>query len=149
MKEERLKIDFGSGYHPKEGYKTCDITFAPFLDYVYDRKTNLILGCKENSVDEFYLKNVLHHANIRKVSECLYRYLKKDGIITIIEPLPEKYESNRCLDIYWYRYIYPRYEISIPPYKREDYVEIFLNYFDIVHHETNEIYDFYTFKKRS
>ena len=148
IKKRKLKIDFGSGYHPKSGYKTCDITFAPYLDYVYDRDTNTILGCKENSVDEFYLKNVLHHADIKMVSECLFRYLKNEGIITVIEPLPEKYESNRCLDIYWYRYIYPRYEYSIPSYNRQDYVSVFLDVFEIVSHTSNEIYDNYTFKKR-
>ena len=130
IKKRKLNIDFGSGYHPKSGYKTCDITFAPYLDYVYDRDTNTILGCKENSVDEFYLKNVLHHADIKMVSECLFRYLKNEGIITVIEPLPEKYEY------------------SIPSYNRQDYVSVFLDVFEIVSHTSNEIYDIYTFKKR-
>lgn len=143
-----IKIDFGSGYNPKEGYKTCDITYSPYLDYVYDRKTNKIIDLEENSVSEFYLKNVLHHCNIEKVAECLFQYLKQNGIITIIEPLPEKYESNRCLDIYWYRYIYPRYEYTIPPLKREDYVNIFLKYFCIKSHTKTKIYDIYKFEKR-
>ncbi len=146
MKE--IKIDFGSGYNPKEGYLTCDITYSPYLDYVYDIENNKILGLEEKSVDEFYLKNVLHHSDIEAVAKCLFQYLKRDGIITIIEPLPEKYDSNRCLDIYWYRYIYPRYEYKIPPFHREDYVKIFKKYFKIESHTTNEIYDIYTFKKR-
>lgn len=28
-----LKIDFGSGYNPYPGYKTCDITQGPYLDF--------------------------------------------------------------------------------------------------------------------
>ena len=35
-----LKIDFGSGYSPRKGYSTCDITYSPFLDYVYDIQLN-------------------------------------------------------------------------------------------------------------
>lgn len=143
-----IRIDFGSGYNPKKGYSICDITYSPYLDYVYDLETNQIIGLEENSVDEFYLKNVLHHSNIEAVAKCLFYYLKQDGFITVIEPLPEKYESNRCLDIYWYRYIYPRYEYSIPPIVREDYVKIFAKYLEIDSHTTNEIYDIYTFKKR-
>lgn len=143
-----IKIDFGSGYNPKEGYSTCDITYSPYLDYVYDIKTNKIFDLKENSVDEFYLKNVLHHSNIEAISECLFYYLKQNGFITVIEPLPEKYDSNRSLDIYWYRYIYPRYEYTIPPFHREDYVNIFLKHFKIESHKITEIYDIYTFKKR-
>lgn len=143
-----IRIDFGSGYNPKDGYSICDITYSPQLDYVYDLETNQIIGLEENSVDEFYLKNVLHHSNIEAVAKCLFYYLKQDGFITVIEPLPEKYESNRCLDIYWYRYIYPRYEYSIPPIVREDYVKIFAKYFEIDSHTTNEIYDIYIFKKR-
>ena len=41
-----LKIDFGSGYNPRKGYKTCDITYSPFLDYVYDIHKNKIIPPK-------------------------------------------------------------------------------------------------------
>ena len=67
---KRLRIDFGSGHNPKEGYKTCDITFAPNLDYAYDKEANLIIDLEEASVDEFYAKNVLHHSNIERVAIC-------------------------------------------------------------------------------
>lgn len=143
-----IKIDFGSGYNPQKGYSTCDITFAPYLDYVYDIQTNKILNLSENTVSEFRLKNVLHHCdNIKNISECLHKYLEKDGIIKIIEPLPEKYNSNRSLDIFWYRYIYPRYEIMIPPINRIDYVKIFSEYFELIQHNSDDIYDYYIFKK--
>lgn len=144
-----MKIDFGSGYNPEKGYLTCDMTYSPALDYVYDIQSNEILYCEENSVTEFRLKNVLHHCkNIQRISECLYRYLKENGVVRIIEPRPEKYDSNRSLDIFWYRYIYPRYEIFIPPVKRVDYVSIFSGKFEIVSHDTDENYDYYVFHKK-
>ena len=75
MKKSELKIDFGSGYSPKKGYKTCDITYAPYLNFVYDRENNTIIGCEENSVDEFYLRNVVHHLpNLTNTFQCLKKY---------------------------------------------------------------------------
>lgn len=144
-----LKIDFGSGYNPKKGYKTCDITYAPYLDYVYDKNLNIILNLKEKSVDIFRLKNVLHHCDIEKVIICLKKYLRDDGKIEIIEPQKKFYEANRCLDIYWYRYIYPRYEISIPSKTRIDYISICLKYFDIEKHFKYDVYDSYILKNKN
>ena len=144
-----LKIDFGSGYNPEKGYKTCDFTYSPFLDYAYNRSDNKIYDLEEKSVDIFRLKNVLHHCDIEKVVKCLSNYLKDDGEIIIIEPNKENYSSNRGLDILWYRYIYPRYEIPIPPVKRFNYVEEFIkNNFYVFSVEKSEIYDTYIFKKK-
>lgn len=56
----KLCIDFGSGYNPKAGYKTCDITTFPQLDFQYDGKDEIV-GLREKSVDVFYLRNVVHH----------------------------------------------------------------------------------------
>lgn len=110
--QQLLKIDFGSGYAPHSGYKTCDVTYLPQLDYVYDQEENLILGCKENTVDEFYLRNVVHHLpDIHKTFSCLARYLKKEGILQIIDCRKEYYKQNVILDILWYRYVIPRYEV--------------------------------------
>ena len=36
-----LKIDFGSGYNPNKEYKTCDITGAQILNYLYDKKDTI------------------------------------------------------------------------------------------------------------
>lgn len=143
-----LKIDFGSGYNPYKNYKTCDITYSPCLDYVYDVNINKILGLKKNSVNIFRLKNVLHHTNINLIAQCLYKYLKQNGKVIIIEPKEKYYDSNRCLDIFWYRYIYPRYEISIPPCKRINYIKIFDSYnFKFYKYFDTGIYDTYILKK--
>lgn len=119
-----LKIDFGSGYNPNKEYKLCDITYLPNLDYVYDQRENIILGCEENTVDEFYLRNVVHHLpDMRKTFSCLARYLKKKGIIKIIDCRREFYKQNVILDILWYRYVIPRYEVWFSNHYR-DYFSI-------------------------
>lgn len=118
-----LKIDFGSGYNPYPGYKTCDITASPFLDFFYDGKE--IVGCKENSVTEFYLRNVVHHIqNLEEVFAMLQLYLKKNGTIKIIEARKDYYKQNVILDIIWYRYVIPRREIWFSTFYR--------NYFEIL-----------------
>lgn len=125
MKKELLKIDFGSGYNPNKEYKLCDITFLPNLDYAYDIEKNVIIGCCENSVDEFYLRNVVHHIkDLSYTFTCLYRYLKKDGVLKIIDVREEFYKQNLILDIIWYRYVIPRYEIWFSNKYR--------NYFDVL-----------------
>ncbi len=121
---ESLKIDFGSGYNHKEGYKSCDITFLPNLDYVYDEENDKILYLKEESVDEFYLRNVVHHLkNMQKTFKCLDKYLKKGGIIQIIDVRKEFYNENVFLDKLWYRGIIPREEIWFSENYR-DYIDL-------------------------
>ncbi len=109
---KKLKIDFGSGYNPNKDYKVCDITNLPNLDYVYDQENNEILGCYENTVDEFYLRNVVHHLpNMERTFKCLFKYLKDNGEIKIIDVRKEYFKQNVILDILWYRYVIPRYEV--------------------------------------
>lgn len=43
----KLCIDFGSGYNPKAGYKTCDVTTFPQLNFQYDGKDEIV-GLREN-----------------------------------------------------------------------------------------------------
>lgn len=107
-----LKIDFGSGYNPNKGYKTCDITYSPTLDYVYDIKKQTILELEENTVDEFYLKNVVHHIKELEVTFLvLKKYLKKGGKLHIIDANEKYFKQNVILDILWYRWLIPQQEI--------------------------------------
>lgn len=109
---EKLKIDFGSGYNPNSDYKICDITYLPNLDYVYNQDDNVIVGCEYCSVDEFYLRNVVHHLlDMKKTFSCLIKYLKTNGEIKIIDVRKEYFKQNLILDILWYRYVIPRYEV--------------------------------------
>lgn len=120
----KLKIDFGSGYNPNKDYKVCDITWLPNLDYVYDQENNVILGCESTSVDEFYLRNVVHHIpDLKKTFKCLLSYLKDDGEIKIIDVRKNFYKQNVILDILWYRYVIPRYEVWFSKHYR-DYFKI-------------------------
>ena len=60
---QSLFIDYGSGYNPKKGYKTCDFTTNPCLDYnvidykIYNKDGEL----PHKSVSIFRLRNVIHH----------------------------------------------------------------------------------------
>lgn len=103
-----LKIDFSSGYNPKEDYKTCDFTDSPSLDF--QAKNNKIfsrmgeISC--NSVDEIYCRNVIHHIrNFSDLFNNFYKYLKKNGILKIIDCRKEYYYSNFFMDRLWYRFI--------------------------------------------
>lgn len=113
---QNLCIDIGSGYNPKPGYKTADITGSPNLDYyikdnkIYSRDGEL----KENSVDKFRLCNVVHHVkDLNATLVNLFKYLKRSGEIEIIDCNKAHYFSNFCLDNLWYRYVIPRKEIFI------------------------------------
>lgn len=102
---KKLCIDFGSGYNPKKGYKTCDITNSPHLDYRYDGKDN-IEGLEENSVDVFYLRNVVHHIqDLWMTFTTIRKYLKYAGKLIIIDCNKESFEENVMLDRIWYRFV--------------------------------------------
>lgn len=123
-KSRKLKIDFGSGYNPNKDYKICDITYLPNLDYVYDQENNVIIGCEKVSVDEFYLRNVVHHIpDMERTFKCLLKYLKDDGEIKIIDVRKEYFKQNVILDTLWYRYVIPRYEVWFSNYYR-DYFKV-------------------------
>ena len=102
-----LKIDFGSGYNPKIGYCTCDITTSPFLDFVshdnkiYNRKGEI----KSNSVDTIHCRNVLHHIkDLDNLLNNFYKYLKQDGTLEIIDCSKDFFYKNVILDIFWYKW---------------------------------------------
>ena len=101
----KLCIDLGSGYNPKKGYKTCDVVTNPMLDYWYDGQ-NTIVGLEEDSVDVFYLRNVIHHVpDLHKTLSVIKKYLKRKGRLVIIDCNKEHFHSNVILDKIWYRYV--------------------------------------------
>ena len=116
-----LCIDFGSGYNPSEGFRTCDFVPNPKLDYFYH--DGIIEGLNE-PVSRFRMRNVIHHLpDIGKTIQDLKRYLAKDGIIEIIDVRKEYYKSNVFLDRLWYRFVIPRKDIFISTEYR-DYFSI-------------------------
>jgi ubiquinone/menaquinone biosynthesis C-methylase UbiE len=107
-----IKIDFGSGYNPLPGYKKCDITNSPSLDYFFDLNIYRIINCEDNSVDEICCKNVLHHVrDIRRLFFEFRRILRPGKILKIVEPTREAFPANVFLDFLWYRGIIYRPEV--------------------------------------
>lgn len=101
----KLCIDFGSGHNPKKGYKTCDVTTNPMLDYQYDGK-DYILGLEENTVDVFYIRNVIHHIpDLRRTFKAIRKYLKHNGKLIIIDCNKKCFDANVMLDKIWYRHV--------------------------------------------
>lgn len=101
-----LKIDFGSGYHPKRNYKTLDFNYG--CDYYSLDELD------DNSVDEFRLRNVIHHIyDLNGLFEKIYKKLKPDGVLNIIDCRKEYFKNNVLLDKIWYRYIFNRNDIYI------------------------------------
>lgn len=72
---------------------------------------------------------------MQKTFECLIRYLKFGGEIKIIDVRKEYFQKNVILDIIWYRYVIPRYEVWFSRQYR--------NYFDILNALGMEMIDYY------
>ena len=118
------RLDFGSGYNPRKGFKTCDMTMLPFLDYVFDPDNYKIVNCEDQSIDIIYCRNVLHHIpNLSALFNEFNRILKPNGRIVIIEPTKETFRINVFLDYFWYRWLIPRPEVwfasNYRDYKKE------------------------------
>jgi len=137
-----MKIDFGSGHAPAVGYRTCDMTAAPFLDYYFDANEYAILDCGDASVDVIRCRNVLHHVkDIRQLLIEFRRVLKPNGRIIIIEASKDCYRINVFLDILWYRYVTSRPDIWVSPVYRdykEDFISIFGNDFSFISRREKE-----------
>lgn len=125
-----LKLDFGSGHNPRKGFKTCDITQAPYLDYAFDPETYKVT-CEDHVFDEIIIRNVLHHIkDLESLFKEMKRILTNNGKLIIVEPRKEFYQQNLNLDILWYRYIIPRYEIWYSRFYR-DCIEIAKTFFKV------------------
>lgn len=72
---------------------------------------------------------------MKRTFECLINYLKNDGKIKIIDVRKESFKKNVILDIIWYRYVIPRYEVWFSKYYR--------NYFKVLEDLGMERIDYY------
>lgn len=136
-----MKLDYGSGSQPKEGFLTSDFVGTPNYDfYIKDYK---VIGAKDHSFDVIHCRNVIHHipkADLPKLFDEFKRLLKHDGQIIISEPRKEFHLQNKILDIIWYRFLTYDRNIMIP----NEYVDYkqYLTDFEIVESEneySNEI----------
>lgn len=140
-------LDFGSGYNPKDGYLTCDRTSSPKLDFVFDPDAYKIIDVDDNHFDVIRCRNVIHHVHdLRKLFLEFQRTLKVNGKLIIIEPTRKSYKSNLILDILWYRFVIPRYEVWFSPKYRE-YVDTLkqLKFKEESHTEGEK--EYYTFRR--
>ena len=126
-----MKVDFGSGHSPKKGFKTCDITGMSYLDYTFD-PFNYKIDCPTDFIAELHCRNVLHH--IPDLDRLFAEFSSKmvaGGKVVVTEPRQECFKVNTILDVLWYRYVIPRYDIWICDQYR-DYVAAASKYFRIV-----------------
>lgn len=123
-----LKLDFGSGHNPKQGYYSCDITGNPQLDFYCDPYTYEIYTVDKWGnphftnipyFNEIHMRNVAHHIkDLKKLFTVFEKQLAYDGTLVVIDCNEEHYKQNLILDNIWYRYIIQRYEIYIHPVYR-------------------------------
>ncbi len=103
-----IKLDYGSGYNPKAGFKTADMVGRPDY-YIQDCQ---VLNLPDKSCRVVCMKNVFHHVlNTDKLNKEMERILEERGRLVVVEPSKENYESNKFWDQLWYRGIIPRSEI--------------------------------------
>lgn len=136
-----MKLDYGSGRQPKEGFLTSDFCGAPGYDfYIKDYK---VLGAEDHSFDVIHCRNVIHHIpekDLPLLFNEFNRLLKKDGQLIISEPREDFHLQNLILDIIWYRFLVFDDKIMIPK-KYVDYKQ-YLSDFEMistVNEHNNEI----------
>lgn len=138
------RLDFGSGHNPIDGYKTCDVVPRPFLDYLV--RDNAI-DCSDGMFDEIYCRNTIHHVkDIQPICDELFRVLRDDGILKIVECREEKYFANLILDNLWYRFINRNAEVFIAK-KYRDYKKIFAKKFILIKETINNEKEITAWKK--
>jgi len=112
-------LDFGSGYNPQKNCKTCDFTYSFGLDYVFDAQKYRV-SCEAETFSKIYCRNVLHHVpDLERIFKEFARILKPHGQLIVIDANSSHFKQNVILDIVWYRYIFPRYDIFISSVYRD------------------------------
>jgi|GEM_PF-2221438 len=123
-----MKLDYGSGRQPKEGFMSSDFCGSPNYDfYIQDYK---VIGAKDHSFDVIHCRNVIHHIpekDLHILFNEFNRLLKPDGKLIISEPREEFHIQNKILDIIWYRFLVYDNTIMIPD-KYVDYKKHLTNF---------------------
>lgn len=136
-----MKLDYGSGSQPKEGFMSSDYIGTPNYDfYIKDYK---VVDAKSHTFDIVHCRNVIHHipeCDLPRLFNEFKRLLRPDGKLIISEPRKEFHKRNQILDIVWYRFINKNFDIMIP----QEYVDYrkYMKDFIIVseeHEFSNEI----------
>lgn len=86
IKNDKIKIEIGSGRKLRKGYLHCDIRKLPGIDYVCRADK---LPFKNNTIDEIHSRHLIEHFTLKeaiKVLEEWNRVLRVRGKIYIICP---------------------------------------------------------------
>ncbi len=138
-----IKLDYGSGYQPKPGFKTADIVGRP--DYYI--KECVVLDLPDQSCSLVRMKNVFHHVmETEKLNKEMKRILSPNGKLMVVEPAEENYESNKFWDRLWYRGIIPRPEIVWSEEYRDP--EKYFTNFKLISKKKNNPYEIFIFTPR-
>lgn len=137
-----MKLDYGSGRQPKDGFLSSDFIGTPNYDfYIKDYK---VIGAKDRSFEAIHCRNVIHHIP-EKDLPVLFREFKRllqpGGQLIISEPRKEFHKQNLILDLIWYRFLTYDKDIMIPPQEYVDYKQ-YLTDFELLETEyehNNEI----------
>ena len=141
-----MLLDFGSGYRPREGFHTCDVS-GWAIDYRFDTGYYIIEGLKANSVLLLHCRNVLHHIpKLEYLAQEFHRVLMPGGLLQIIDCAREHYPANVFLDRLWYRGVIPRPDVWYSEYYR-DYGIVFSELFTLVNYHRQGEKEFYLFRK--
>ncbi len=110
-----MKLDYGSGSKPREGFKSSDFCGSPAFDfYIEDYR---VLDLEDKTCSVIHCRNVIHHIP-EKDLPILFgefkRLLKDGGQLILSEPRKEFHLQNKILDIIWYRFLTYSPEIMIP-----------------------------------
>lgn len=141
-----MKLDYGSGSQPKQGYLTSD--FCGISQYDYMIQDYKVIGAQDGMFETIHCRNVIHHIpkeDLPILVNEFKRLLKKGGRLIISEPRKEFHKQNLILDIIWYRFLKNETKIKLPT----EYVDYkkYLNGFDYIasHDEFNN--EIIVFKK--
>jgi len=141
-----MLLDFGSGYRPRKGFKTCDVS-GWAVDYHFDTGYYIIEGLVANSVFFLHCRNVLHHIpKLEYLVEEFHRVIMPGGLLQIIDCAQEQFPANVFLDRLWYRGIIPRPETWFSEHYR-NYGIVFSELFTLVNYHKQEEKEFYLFRK--
>ena len=142
-----MKLDYGSGRQPKQGFKSSDFCGSPNYDFYIENYK--VLDTENNSCEVIHCRNVIHHIpkqDLHKLFDEFDRLLKEDGTLIISEPRKEFHKQNLILDIIWYRFLVHDDSIMIP-YEYVDYKEYLLKKFEVVKIEDEFNNEIITLKK--
>jgi len=126
-----MKLDYGSGRQPKQGFLTSDFTGAPNYDFMIQNYE--VIGATDGQFEAIHVRNVIHHIPEKDLSMLFSefsRLLEDGGTLIISEPREEFHEQNKKLDWIWYRFLVNDTKIMIP----DEYVDYkqYLTDFEVV-----------------